>query len=181
MKKIINLNREKKQRLVFTKPGDYLVFFKNLSGEYIFELKEKEIHLDIYGLYIGRLSDSFQLKTKQHHLAPKTTSNLFIKGVFRDRSKFCYQGLIRIEKTGQGAHAYQKNQNLVLSEEVFVDSKPELEILANDVFCTHGATTGRLNPDELYYLETRGLEKKKAEKLLIDGFINQLLCLIPTK
>jgi len=179
--KFLDLNKIKVNKLTFDKPGNYTVFFRNLSGDLSFFIEEEKVNLDIYGVYEGKNSDNFQLKTKQYHIGPHSKSNLLIKGVFSDRSKFFYQGLIRIEKTAQGSHAYQKNQNLILSDQSFVDSKPELEILANDVFCTHGVTTGRLNKEQIYYLQTRGLKKTEAEKLLVDGFLNQILCLIPRK
>lgn len=170
----INLNKIKKDKIVIKKPGKYIVFFQNLSGKFIFELKAKGIDLDIYGLFIGKNSDIFKVETIQRHIAPESTSNLLIKGVFYDKSKFIYQGLIRLEKKAQKSHAYQKNQNIIMSEKCFVDSRPFLEILANDVFCTHGSTTGKLNENQLYYLKTRMLDQKAAENLLIDGFIEEI-------
>ena len=170
----INLNKTKTKKLNFTKSGKYIVFFQNLSGKFSFELKEKGIDLQILGLFIGKNKDRFQVETIQHHVAPNSVSNLLIKGVFYDESKFIYQGLIRIEKAAQKTHAYQKNQNLIMSDSCFVDSRPFLEILANDVFCTHGSTTGKLNQEQIYYLQTRNLVKKSAEKLLIDGFIQEI-------
>ena len=114
------------------------------------------------------------METIQRHIAPESTSNLLIKGVFYDESKFIYQGLIRIEKEAQKSHAYQKNQNIIMSDKCFIDSRPFLEILANDVFCTHGSTTGKLNQKQIYYLQTRMLDKSAAEKLIIDGFIREI-------
>lgn len=171
----IDLNREKKSKYSFTKPGKYVAFMHNLSGEVVFNLNAPGVDLQIYGLYTGHGNEIFKINTVQRHNAPESTSNLLIKGVFDDESKFHYQGLIKIEKKGQRSKAYQKNQNLILSPKVFVESEPFLEILANDVFCTHGSTTGKLNQDEVYYLKTRGIEQKKAEKLLVDGFINEIL------
>ncbi|MBI2641358.1 SufD family Fe-S cluster assembly protein [Candidatus Roizmanbacteria bacterium] len=168
---IINLNKLKIKSLKLAKAGRYVVFFKNLDGRFVFELMSANIHLDIYGLFIGKNKDQYKVETIQYHKAPSSTSNLLIKGVFDDESKFYYQGLIRIEKKAQKSHAYQKNQNLILSPNTYVESKPYLEILANDVFCTHGSTTGKLNEDELYYMQTRGLNKSIARELYIDGFI----------
>lgn len=170
----IKLNQIKEQPLAFNKPGNYLVYFENLSGKFEFIIKEKDVNLEIYGVYHGKNKDQFHVETIQHHLSPQSTSNLLIKGVFDNQCQFLYRGLIRIEKEAQKSHAYQKNQNLLLSPEVFVDSKPELEILANDVFCTHGSTTGYLNQEELYYLQTRGLTKKQAEKLIVNGFLSEI-------
>ena len=177
----INLNITKQEKLVFNKPGNYVVFFHNLSGKFIFEIKERNVCLDIFGLFTGKGSDNFQVETQQYHMSPQSTSNLLIKGVFQDQSKFKLRGLIRIEKTAQNSHAYQKNKNLVLSESVFVDSKPELEILADEVYCTHGSSTGRLNENELKYLLARGVSRKYAEKLLREGFINDLIDLLNKK
>ena len=173
--KFINLNQTKQSKLTFDNPGDYTVFFYNLSGEFDFKIKSSGINLDIYGLFVGKKADDFQLKTNQYHIAPNSTSNLLIKGVFDDQSQFIYQGLIKIEKTGQKSHAYQKNKNLILSEKVYVDSRPFLEILANDVFCTHGSTTGKINKESLFYLKSRGFDQKTAEKLYVSGFIQEVI------
>ena len=171
----IDLNQTKQSSLTFNKPGDYTVFFHNLSGEFDFRIKASGVNLDILGLFIGKKADNFELKTNQYHIAPDSTSNLLIKGVFDDQSKFIYQGLIKIEKSGQKSHAYQKNKNLILSEKVYVDSRPFLEILANDVFCTHGSTTGKINEESLFYLKSRGLNQRIAQKLYISGFIQEIV------
>jgi len=173
--KLINLNKTKQTKLTFNIPGDYVVFFHNLSGEFDFKINAKEVNLEILGLYIGKESEKFELKTNQYHVAPNSTSNLLIKGVFLNQSKFIYQGLIKIEKTGQKSHAYQKNKNLILGKKVFVDSRPFLEILADDVFCTHGSTTGKIDEESIFYLKSRGLDEKKAEELYISGFIQEII------
>jgi len=175
MKNFINLNKTKQTKLIFNKSGNYTVFFYNLSGEFDFQIKASGVNLDILGLFVGKKSDQFELKTNQYHIAPNSISNLLIKGVFDDQSKFVYQGLIKIEKSGQKSHAYQKNKNLILSEKVYVDSRPFLEILANDVFCTHGSTTGKINEESLFYLKSRGLDQKTAEKLYVSGFIQEII------
>ncbi len=171
----IDLNKQEKEQILFDKPGDYIVFLHNLSGDFTFDIQAENVNLDIFGIFIGKDSKQFSLHTIQHHGAPSSTSNLFIKGVFYDASKFKYQGLIRIEKEAQKSHAYQKNQNLVMSSQCFIQSKPYLEILANDVFCTHGSTTGKLNKDQLFYAKTRGLNEIDAQKMLIKGFINEII------
>lgn len=170
----INLNETKKEQLVFDKKDTYVVFFHNLSGKFTFEIKESGIEVYIYGLFTGKNADEFKIETIQHHVAPGSLSDLLIKGVFEDDSRLVYQGLIRLEKSAQQSHAYQKNQNLILSPGVFVDSRPFLEILANDVFCTHGSTTGKLNKDQLFYAISRGLNPKEAETMLVHGFIDEI-------
>ena len=172
--KLINLNKEKKETLIFNKRGSYVVFFKNLSGEFNFRIEAENVNLEIYGLYIGKGNDQFTIKTTQHHIAPNSSSNLLVKGVFFDQTKFFYRGLVRIEKGAQKSYAYQKNQNLILSSDVDIDSKPDLEILANDVFCTHGSTTGYLNDEEIFYLKSRGLNDSQAKDLLIEGFVGEI-------
>ncbi len=161
--------------MTFDQKGEtYVVFFHNVSGKLTFEITEPDVKLYIYGLYTGKNIDEFRIETIQLHKAPGSLSDLFIKGVFEDKAKFIYQGLIRLEKEAQQSHAYQKNQNLIMSKDVFVDSRPYLEILANDVFCTHGSTTGKLSEDQLLYARMRGLTANDAEQMLVQGFIDEV-------
>ncbi len=164
------------EKLMFDRAGDYVVYINNISGKFTFDITASNVNLNIFGLFVGKNAEQFSLQTVQRHSAPNSISNLLIRGVFYDRSKFKYQGLIRIEKKGQKSHAYQKNQNLILSPNCFVESKPFLEILADDVYCTHGSTTGQLNADQLNYCYNRGLDKQQAEKLLVNGFIHEITC-----
>lgn len=170
----IDVKKDPKETYIVSQAGTHVFFIYNHSGKINIDIKTKNAQVYIFGLFIGRGKDSFQLNTIQHHLQPESLSDLFIKGVFFDDSRFIYEGLIRLEKSAQKSHAYQKNQNLIMSPGCFVDSRPFLEILANDVFCTHGSTTGKLNKDELLYVQTRGLDTEKAEKLMIQGFVNDL-------
>ncbi len=172
--KFIDLNKTKDDHIKLDKKGQYVAFFHNRSGTLTFEIAASGIELYIYGLYTGKKDDDFHIETIQKHTAPGSLSDLFIKGVFEDNSRLVYQGLIRLEKSAQQSHAYQKNQNLILSPDVFVDSRPFLEILANDVFCTHGSTTGKLNKDQVFYAISRGLSRKKAEDMLVQGFIDEI-------
>lgn len=170
----IDLQKEKREHFVFDKKEKYVIFMYNASGKFIFEMKKAGVEVVIYGLFVGKQQDNFAVETIQHHAAPGSVSDLFIKGVFDGESRFNYQGLIRIEKEGQKSHAYQKNQNLILSPKAFVESKPYLEILANDVFCTHGSTTGKLNKDEIFYIKSRGIDEQKARQMLVEGFIQDI-------
>ena len=173
--KFINLNKEQKEHITFDTKGEkYVVFFHNLSGKLTFEISASDIEVYIYGLFTGKKADDFHIETIQHHTAPGSLSDLLIKGVFDDDSRFVYQGLIRLEKSAQQSHAYQKNQNIIISPDVFVDSRPFLEILANDVFCTHGSTTGKLNKDQIFYAQSRGLSEKDAKGMLVDGFVQEV-------
>lgn len=151
------------------------MFFHNVSGVFNFELDATGVEVYIFGLFTGKDEKHYRIETIQHHKKPGAYSDLFIKGVFDDASKFYYQGLIRIEKEGQQSHAYQKNQNLILSPDVYVESNPFLEILANDVFCTHGSTTGKLNKEDIFYVKSRGLNDTNARALLVEGFANEVI------
>lgn len=170
----IDLNKKNNSTLIFDKAGDYVVFFFNISGKYSFVIDSPMVNVDIYGLFVGKKNDQFYLETVQLHQKPSSSSNILIKGVFYDYAKFNFQGLIRIEKEAQKTHAYQKNQNLLFSPFCFVESKPYLEILANDVFCTHASTSGKMSEQQKFYLLTRKLNIKQAESLLIHGFVNEI-------
>jgi Fe-S cluster assembly protein SufD len=108
--------------------------------------------------------------TRQDHAAPHTTSDLLYKAGLKDRSRVVWKGMIRVEKDAQRTDAYQKNDNLVLSESARADSIPGLEIEANDVRCTHGATAGRVDEDMIFYAQSRGVSRETAIRLVVEGF-----------
>ena len=109
--------------------------------------------------------------TRQDHIAPNTSSDLLYKGGLKDKSRIvCGAGTIRVEKDAQRTDAYQKNDSLVLSETARADSIPGLEIEANDVRCTHGATAGQVDPDMIFYLRSRGIRRDEAIRLIVEGF-----------
>jgi Fe-S cluster assembly protein SufD len=108
--------------------------------------------------------------TRQDHQAPHTTSDLLYKGGLKDKSRIVWKGMIRVEKDAQRTDAYQKNDNLVLSESARADSIPGLEIEANDVRCTHGATAGRVDEDMIFYAQSRGVSRAEAVRLIVEGF-----------
>ncbi|OGK45405.1 hypothetical protein A2956_04770 [Candidatus Roizmanbacteria bacterium RIFCSPLOWO2_01_FULL_37_57] len=156
------------------KSGKHIFFLHNYSGKLTINIQSSNAEVYIFGLYIGTSKDQFKLNTIQHHMIGNSISDLLIKGVFFDSSKFMYQGLIRIDKNAQKTNAYQKNQNLILSDKVFVDSRPFLEILANDVRCTHGSTTGKINKEQSFYIQSRGISEEDSRRLIIEGFIEEV-------
>lgn len=176
----INLTKKNSGKHIIGKKGKHLFFLFNQSCTLEIEIVAEDAEVYIFGLFIGKNNDDFKLRTIQHHSEGQNSSNLLIKGVFFDESRFIYEGLIRIDKDAQKSHAYQKNQNLILGQNCFVDSRPFLEILANDVFCTHGSTTGQLNKEQLYYLTSRGLTIQQSKHILISGFIQDLFDKIKT-
>ncbi len=144
-------------------------------------LRGRGARATIIGVAVGIDLSSLALHTLQHHIAPETTSNLLVKGVFRDHATFLYDGAIRVEKRAQKTDAYQRNENLLLSRTAFAESKPTLEILADDVRCTHGATICSIPEDQLWYLASRGIEEKEAGRMLVTGFLESALSGLPDK
>lgn len=144
------------------------------SGEYIIKLVGEGASVQILGILVGKNNDDFTIKTFQHHLAPNTRSDLLIKTVLFDKTHLNYDGLIRIEKEAQSSDAFQRNENLLMDKNVTAQSKPELEIEANSVRCTHAVTVGKIDEEQLFYLQTRGLNRQKAEEILIDGFVSSV-------
>jgi len=131
------------------------------------------------GFYITDGRQHLDHDTQQNHLAANTSSDLLFKGALVGRSRSVWQGMIYVAPGANNADGYQMNRNLILSEEARADSIPGLEILADDVRCTHGATVGKLDEDACFYLMTRGMPRETAERLLIDGFFAPIIERIP--
>mgnify|MGYP006285138401 CR=1 FL=1 len=112
--------------------------------------------------------------TLQHHEAPSCTSDLLYKGALQDRSRLVWRGMIKVDKAAQKTDGYQRNDNLMLSTAARADSIPGLEIEADDVRCTHGATSGRVDAEQLFYARARGLSADEAARLVVAGFFQQV-------
>lgn len=113
--------------------------------------------------------------TMQRHLAPRTTSDLLFKGALKGSSRTVWRGMIYVAEGARFIDGYQANRNLVLDEDSRSDSIPGLEILNNDVRCTHGSTVGKIDQEELFYLLSRGIPRDQAEQLIIQGFFNDIV------
>jgi Fe-S cluster assembly protein SufD len=133
----------------------------------------------VHGFVFGDARQHFHLHTLQRHLRDHTTSDLLIKTCLKDRARSVYQGLIQVSEGAQRTDAYQANRNLLLSDQARADSIPGLEILANDVRCTHGATIGHVDDEQMYYLRSRGLPAMEAQRLIVEGFFVPVLDRIP--
>ncbi len=129
----------------------------------------------VTGAYFADGTQHLDYDTFQEHMAPSTTSDFAFKGALRDEARAVWRGMIRVEEGAQQTNAYQENRNLLLSSTAHADSIPGLEIMANDVRCTHGATLGRVDRDLLFYLMTRGLTRSEAERLIVRGFFQDML------
>jgi Fe-S cluster assembly protein SufD len=129
----------------------------------------------ISGLIIGEGKQHFDFQSLQDHFAPNCMSDLLVKGALRDEAVSVYSGLIKIRKDAQHSDAYQANRSLILSPKAKADSIPKLEIEANDVRCTHGATMGQVDADQLFYLQSRGFSFEEAQNTLVHGFFQPVI------
>ena len=134
---------------------------------------------DMLGLYFARGDQHFDHNTRQDHVSEQAESDLLYKGALYDRAKTIFRGIIRVHEGAQRTDAYQTNRNILLSEDAEAVSLPNLEIEADDVKCSHGATVGQLDEEELFYLMSRGLDREAAERLVIFGFFGEVLDRLP--
>lgn len=132
-------------------------------------------HSEMLALTVAENEQEFDQRTLQTHQAPHTSSNLLYKNVLLDKAKTIFSGLIIVEPEAQKTDAYQSNRNLMLSDEAEANSLPGLEIQANDVRCTHGATTARIDREQEFYLRARGIHPAQAHELLVFGFFEEVL------
>jgi Fe-S cluster assembly protein SufD len=130
---------------------------------------------EMLGLYFADADQHFAQRTLQSHNAPHATSDLLYKGALKERSRSEYSGLIKVLPGAQGTDAYQANRNLVLSPDAMARSIPQLEIEANEVRCTHGATVSPVEEEHLFYLMSRGIDRVTAQKLVVFGFFGDVL------
>ena len=137
---------------------------------------------EMLGLYFADQNQVLDHHTLQDHIAPNAHSDLLYKGALRDESLTVFSGLIRVEPGAQKTDAYQTNRNLILgTDDAFAVSLPNLEIMADDVKCSHGSTTGQVDETDLFYLMSRGIPRREAEKLVVFGFFGEITSRIPLK
>ncbi len=130
---------------------------------------------DLFGLVFGSGEQVFDHHTVQHHAAGQTPSNILYKVALTDKARSTYSGMIRIEHGAQQSNAYQSNKNILLSHESHADTIPNLEILANDVRCTHGATVAPVDETQIFYMQTRGIQEEEAKRMIVEGFLEQVV------
>ena len=176
MKSYLVKNTQKKLTVDSGEEKQFVVFLDKTSDyNFSVDLKGDNCYAEILGLVIADGNEKINLQTTQHHVKKHTTSNLLVRSLLLDQAIFSFSGLIRIEKEGNLSDAYQKNESLLLSPKAKSEAKPYLEILARDVRCTHGATLGTINEEEIFYLSTRGISEKQAKQLIIEGFFQEVL------
>ncbi len=130
---------------------------------------------DLLAVAAATGEQEFDSRTLQDHISPRTASDLLYKNALDDRARCTFGGLIRVEPHAHFTDAYQKVRNLLLSDDAEANSMPGLEILADNVRCTHGATSGQINEDEMFYLRSRGIPPKMAQRLIVNGFLNEVI------
>ena len=130
---------------------------------------------DLLAVAVAHEKQEFDARTLQDHVSPRTASDLLYKNALSDSARTTFGGLIRVEPHAHFTDAYQKVRNLLLSDDAEANSMPGLEILADNVRCTHGATSGQIDEDELFYLRTRGIPIKTAQRLIVTGFLTEVI------
>ena len=138
-------------------------------------LVEEGAHATVNGLYTGRESQHPDSFTHIHHIAPHTTSNQLFKGILDDNAHGIFTGKIVVHRDAQKVDSSQLNKNLILSKKAHVDTRPQIEVYADDVKCGHGATVGQINDEEVFYLQSRGIQKAKAQKILCHAFGQEVI------
>jgi Fe-S cluster assembly protein SufD len=131
-------------------------------------------HAQVNGVMFTEGKQHLSYHTHQHHMAPNCTSDLLYKTALQDSSRTVWRGMIKVDPGAQKTDGYQRNDNLMLSDHARCDSIPGLEILADDVRCTHGSTTGRVDDEQIFYARCRGLTRKEAVRMVVAGFFQQV-------
>lgn len=153
-------------------------FTKNSIGSH---LRGENGLAEMLGIYFGDQNQFFDHHTWQLHESPYATSDLEFKGALKEGARSVYSGLIKVEKGAQKTDSFQQNRNLVLDRTARADSIPNLEIEANDVRCTHGATVSQVEEEHLFYLQARGIPRSEAQKLVVEGFFRPVIDRIPVE
>jgi Fe-S cluster assembly protein SufD len=132
-------------------------------------------HAGLAGFYLPHQSQLIDNHTVVDHKVPNCTSNELYKGVLYDQSRGVFNGKVFVRRDAQKTEAYQSNKNIMMSDTAIMDSKPELEIYADDVRCSHGSTTGQFDEEALFYLRARGLSAEGAKQLLVSAYVKEVI------
>ena len=153
-----------------------------LSREgHVLSLKGEGAHAELHGLYLSRPGAYTDIWTRIEHLEPHTTSRSMFKGIVAERAEATFNGYVYVERDAQKTDSSLYNKNLLLSKRARANTRPQLEIYADDVKCAHGSTIGQLNENQLFYLMTRGLPEAQARAMLVDAFGREVIedCPLP--
>lgn len=163
--------KENSRSLAYFELGQSKVSREDIS----IHLEEEHAESQAFGLFHTQNKHHVDYSLSIHHSASHTKSQQLFKGVADDESRGIFNATIKVDKDLKKINAHQLSRNLLLSSKAEIDAKPQLEIDSDDVKCAHGAAIGKLRPDEIFYLQTRGISKSKAEKMLVDAFIEEVL------
>ena len=166
----LTLNEQEHLRLTF-------VVMPGISADIPFEINigREGVNLEILGLYLSPHSEQVHFKVTVRHLVGGSHSSQLFRGIVGGKARARFDGLVYVAKDAQKTEAFQENHSILLSEGAVAETHPQLEIYADDVKCSHGATCGYLNPDELFYLRSRGIPEKEARKMQMISFISPVI------
>lgn len=172
--KRLTLNEQEHLRLTF-------VVMPGISAEIPFEINigKAGVNLEIFGLYLSPHSEQVKFDFTVRHLVGGSHSSQIFRGIVGGSARAEFDGLVYVAKDAQKTEAFQENHSILLSEGAIAESHPQLEIYADDVKCSHGATTGYLNPDELFYLRSRGIPEAEARKMQMISFVSPVIAHLP--
>ncbi len=181
MAEVIIVSEGRLERTVDVRAGErvdmVLLVFPGVSCDVRLDVRllGEGAEANIYGAYVCGGSEKVKIAVDMHHDVPYCSSRQLFKGIAGGASRVDFYGKIIVAKDAQRTEAYQENHNILLSEEAKVDTKPQLEIYADDVKCSHGATIGRLNEEEQFYMRSRGISLEDAKVLQMISFIAPVL------
>ena len=174
--KRLTLNEEEHLRLNF-------IVMPGVSADLPFEINigKEGVNLEIFGLYLCPNSERVKFDFTVRHLVGGSRSSQQFRGIVGGSARAEFYGLVHVAQGAQKTEAYQENRSILLSEGAVAETHPQLEIYADDVKCSHGATTGYLNPDELFYLRSRGIPEAEARRLQMISFITPVVAHLPAQ
>lgn len=161
--------------LTIDTPGEHVFYIADISATITFHITKPDVHVSVYGLYQSTTQATYTLTITHKHLAPNTRSTTLIKSVLNHGSQLHFTGMIHIDPCATHAKATMTNHNLILDQRSSVHSAPQLEVVPPHVTCVHRTVTAPLDPSMLNYMTTRGISPDDAQKILIDGFIDEVL------
>lgn len=171
---IVRLREGESQKVVFVAP-----FGESGAFDVTFELDGPGAELSLYGLYLCEGQQTVDFKINVRHLCGGSKSHQLFKGIAQGKSNVKFEGLVYVAKGADKTEALQENHSLLLSEKANVQSQPQLEIYADDVVCSHGATVGALDEQQLFYMCSRGISRELAQSLQIRSFLSPVLAQLP--
>jgi Fe-S cluster assembly protein SufD len=179
-----NVHHISTQRTIAGRDADLDSLVVNLGGsvarvDLAASLEGPGSRSDMLGLYFARGRQHFDHNTRQDHTVPHANSDLLYKGALADSARSVFRGIIKVFPKAQRTDAYQTNRNLILSRQAEAVALPNLEIEADDVRCSHAATVGQLDEEELFYIMSRGIARREAERLVVFGFFGEVLDRLP--